>query len=291
MTQATSSADRLPDVPEGWRVVETRGPLGFTTHAVLERPDGTRVEWTSRRHRKRLGLRGPTASRGARPSASSCWVGALFAIGSACFGVASLPSYFDALSPAVVAWTFFIGSIFFTSAGYLQYHEVIHAPDGVLDPTSRRRPLEHLFGWQPHRIDFWATLVQLVGTVLFNISTFSGTRADLDVDRARHLVWAPDVYGSICFLIASWLAYGEVNRGAVPRPDGSVGWWIASLNMLGSIAFGASAIGARYVGSSGAVANITLVNLGTFLGAACFFVGAVLLPVESVRDRTAMGSA
>lgn len=287
MTGATAAADRLPGVPEGWRVVKTRGPLGFTTHAVLERPDGSRVEWTSRRHRKRLGLRGVGPRGAVRPSSSSCWIGGLFAVGSACFAIASLPVYFDAMSPTVVAWTFFVGSIFFTSAGYLQYHEVIHAPEGVLDPASRRGPLEHLVGWHPHRIDFWATLVQLLGTLLFNISTFSGTRGNLDVDRERHLVWAPDVYGSICFLIASWLAYGEVNRGAVPRPDGSVGWWVAALNMAGSIAFGASAVGARYVGSSGAVANVALVNLGTFLGAVCFLVGALLLPVESVRDRTA----
>ena len=53
---------------------------------------------------------------------------------------------------------------------------------------------------------------------------------------------------------------------------------------MGSIAFGASAIAARYLHSTGEIANITLVNLGTFLGAICFFVGAALLPVESSRD-------
>ena len=66
---------------------------------------------------------------------------------------------------------------------------------------------------------------------------------------------------------------------------------LRSLNMAGSIAFGASAVGARYVGSTGAVANVALVNLGTFLGAVCFLVGALLLPVESVRDRTAAAAA
>ena len=37
--------------------LHTRGPLGFVTHAVLVRPDGSEVEWSSRRHRKGLGLR------------------------------------------------------------------------------------------------------------------------------------------------------------------------------------------------------------------------------------------
>jgi hypothetical protein len=40
----------------------------------------------------------------------------------------------------------------------------------------------------------------------------------------------------------------------------------------------------RYVHSTGEIANITLVNLATFIGAVCFFVGAALLPVESSRD-------
>ena len=61
---------------------------------------------------------------------------------------------------------------------------------------------------------------------------------------------------------------------------------VAALNMLGSVAFGISAVAARYVPSTGESANLALVNLGTFLGAVCFLVGAVLLPVESARERS-----
>jgi len=278
---------RVPDLPDGWRVVHTHGPLGFVTHAVLVRPDGSEVEWSSRRHRKGLGLRlAGVRAEGGRASAMSWWIGSLFAIGSLCFALGSVPLYFDALDLAVVAWTFFVGSIFFTSAAYLQFHETLRAPGGVLTQSSRPRPIASLVGWKPHRIDFWAVLVQLVGTVFFNISTFAATQADLTAAQARHLVWAPDVYGSICFLVASWFAYAEVNRGVLPRSDRSVGWRIAALNMLGSVAFGISAVAARYVPSTGESANLALVNLGTFLGAVCFLVGAVLLPVESARERS-----
>ena len=117
----------------------------------------------------------------------------------------------------------------------------------MLAESARPRRLASLVGWKPRRIDFWAVLVQLVGTVFFNISTFSATQADLTTAQARHLIWAPDVLGSICFLVASWFAYAEVNRGVLPRSDRSIGWRIAALNMLGSIAFGVSAIAARYL--------------------------------------------
>jgi hypothetical protein len=274
-------------------VLRARGPGRFVTHALLERPDGAHLEWTSRRHRKRLGLRGgpsgaagvPGAATG--PTAVSVWLAVLFGTGSACFALGSLPVFFDHVPVAAVAWTFFVGSLFFTTAAAVQLAETVHAPSGVLDDTRRPSRAAALLHWHPHRIDWWASLVQLVGTVLFNVSTFAATRTGLDLEASKHLVWAPDVYGSVCFLVASWFAYAEVNRGVLPRPDRSWGWRIAGLNLAGSVAFGASAVGARYVGPTAEPANVALVNLGTFAGAVCFLVGAVLLPVEQVRDRAA----
>lgn len=295
-----AAAAPFPDLPSGWRVVRSHGPARFVTHALLEGPDGARLEWTSRRHRKGLGLRVPApdeagarsadaapgaAARSARATAGSVWLAVLFGVGSVCFAVGSLPAFFQHVPVAVVAWTFFVGSLFFTSAAALQHVETLRAPGGVLDDARLPGRLATLLRWHPHRIDFWASFVQLVGTVCFNISTFAGTRTGLDATGARHLVWAPDVYGSVCFLVASWLAYAEVNRGVLPRPDRSWGWRIAGLNLAGSIAFGAAAVGARYVGGTTEPTNVALVNLGTFAGALCFLVGAVLLPVESARDR------
>lgn len=293
MTETTSGRPKprpLEHLPEGWRVVRLWGAGLFATHAILERSDGARVEWSSRRHRKSLGLlpsdrrRADTKGGWGRPSSTSCWLGALFGLGSLCFALGSIPLYFDNVDSDILAGTFFGGSVLFTMAGYLQFHETLAAPDGVLVDSPRPRRLRALLGWQPRAIDWWAGFVQLVGTVSFNISTFAATREDLSGEQERHLIWAPDVGGSICFLVASWLAYSEVNRGIRPRPDRSVGWRIAALNLGGSIAFGAAAVGARYVGSSGEPANVALVNLGTFVGAVCFLLGAGLLPVESAKD-------
>ena len=62
-----------------------------------------------------------------------------------------------------------------------------------------------------------------------------------------------------------------------------------ALNLLGSIAFGASAVASYVVPATGSLRNVELSNLGTFLGALCFLVGAVLLLPERT-DRSA-GSA
>ena len=275
------------DVPGGWRVVERRRAGPFTTSATLETPGGQRVRWTSRRHRKGLGLvpvdgRSDVGRR--RASATSVALALLFGIGSICFALGSLPLYFDAVAPSTTAATFFVGSLFFTTAAAVQLHECMEAPDGVHPGSHRPGRVAAIVRWRPRSIDWWASAVQFAGTILFNVSTWSATSDDLDLAAEQHLIWAPEVWGSVCFLVASALAYREVNEGVLPRADESVGWRIAALNMAGSIAFGLSAVAGRYLTTTGEPANITAVNLFTFVGALGFLAGAVLLPVESRRD-------
>lgn len=283
------------DVPTGWRVREASGPPLFVTRARVVRPDGAEVDWSSRRHRKGLApivvRPGARAERArhlvAGATATSWWIGGLFMIGSFCFALGSMPLFFDRVDPGRVAWVFFIGSIFFTSAGYLQFRECVAAP-GTIDPEGPKHDgVRGLIGWRPRSLGWWATAVQLVGTLLFNVSTFAATRDQLTLQQEQQLIWSPDFWGSVCFLIASWLAYVEVAPRVVRRPEHDIGWHIAVLNLAGSVAFGAAALGARYVTTTGDPANITLVNLGTFVGAMCFFVGAALLPVESAGAKAA----
>jgi hypothetical protein len=78
--------------------VETRGPGRFVTRVVYEDEAGARYEWTSRRHRKGLGLRRIDGGEapGLPPALIPArllnrWIGALFMIGSFCFALGSLP--------------------------------------------------------------------------------------------------------------------------------------------------------------------------------------------------------
>lgn len=46
--------------------------------------------------------------------------------------------------------------------------------------------------------------------------------------------------------------------------------------MAGSVAFGFSAVGAYVLPATGDLYNLQWVNVGTFVGAVCFFLAAVL---------------
>ena len=209
------------------------------------------------------------------------WIGVLFAVGSVCFALGSFPPYATALGTTPDNITFFIGSIFFTTASFLQYAEVAYAPttvDGVRQGRARS-----LLRIRHGRIDWWAAGIQLLGTLWFNRTTLSALLVGLGASPGHHPIWRPDVLGSICFLVSSWLAWVEECHGPFAWRPSRLSWWITSLNLVGSVAFGVSAV-ASYVTSSGQLLSVALTNLGTFVGAVCFLAGALLLLPERTLE-------
>lgn len=173
-------------------------------------------------------------------------IGILFMIGSACFAVASLPAA-SSVSAVAVGVTYFVGSLFFTTAAFEQLRVARGAGGEV-----------------------WAAGIQFVGTLLFNVSTFGGMTDALNGDSG-HLVWSTDAIGSACFLISSVLAVIAVWGPLVPARRS------ATLNLVGSLAFGASAIAAYVIPNTDDVLNASLATSGTLVGAVCFYWSARVL--------------
>jgi hypothetical protein len=276
------------ELPEGWERVSAEGPGPFITREALRRPDGTLVRWNSRLHRKRSRT-GESATAGAeanhrvwwRPRTHGWWMAVLFAVGSLCFVVGGVTSQWESSPHTVVGVIFFVGSLFFTSAGYLQYAEAANVEHRIGPRRRHWRPAS----WEPRRIDWLAALVQLIGTVLFNISTFAALNHHLSTHQANDRVWAPDVFGSIAFLMSSGLAFAEVCHRWVCVRRRSLSWWIVAINLLGSIAFGVSAIASLTEPSSGEAVSARIANAGTSIGGVCFLVAALMLIPEAARAR------
>jgi hypothetical protein len=268
--------------PPGWTRDHAHGSWPFVTRETFRSPDGAALTWTSREHRKGAGqLDIGRGSTWWAPTALGWWIGVLFAIGAALFTIGSVPAYFHAVGTDADAITFFVGSLFFTTASFLQYLQTVNAPHQVGGEASATRL--RIWSWEPNRIDWTSSVVQFVGTVFFNLTTLAAIDTALDATQAKRLIWAPDAVGSVCFLVASWLAWSEVSHGSWSWRPTSLSWGIAALNLLGSVAFGAAAIASWVVPTTGEVRNIELVNLGTALGGLCFLVGAILLLPERTR--------
>jgi len=269
-----------------WSQVKSEGLGPFVTRATFMHQDGSVVTWTSRDRRKHHShLDTGRGSTWWAPGAVGWWIGILFAVGSVCFALGAAPGYASAVGLSIDGLTFFVGSLWFTSAALLQYFEAVNAQRAFPEVTRRER--FRLFTWEPRRIDWWATLVQFIGTLFFNLSTLHALFVNLSVHQQNRLVWTPDALGSACFLIASELALIEVCHSLWCRRSGSLPWWIAALNLIGSVAFGVSAVAAYVVPTTGLPVNVTLVNLGTFVGGICFLLGAILLLPERTQPDSA----
>ena len=69
---------------------------------------------------------------------------------------------------------------------------------------------------------------------------------------------------------------------AVSTPPDDLSWWITVGNLVGSLAFGVSAVASRTL-PSGELRNATWTTLGTFVGGLCFLAASILLLPERIR--------
>ncbi|MET0780002.1 MAG: hypothetical protein ABWY26_04835 [Microbacterium sp.] len=194
-----------------------------------------------------------------------------FAIGSVFFALGAVPFYAEAVGAVVTNLTFFVGAIFFTLAALIQL------------ALSGRRPPRRGSG-RADRSDWWAAAVQFVGTLFFNLSTSAALITAVNSDSRVGTGWVPDALGSICFLVASAFAVvATTEREGLWDPKAR-SWRCTWLNMAGSVFFGLSAIGAYVIPATSDFVSLFWANAGTFLGALCFLVAALLsrrdIPVD-----------
>ena len=275
------------DLPDGWERVDARSAGPFVTSETLRKPDGSVVVAGSRSRRK--GRRADKRPRVGwwEPRRLGWWIAVLFAIGSTCFLVAAVASQVSSPGEWVLA-VFFVGSIFFTSAAFCQFTEAVNVPHDPM-PGSRRERFRPV-SWEPGRIDWLASGIQLIGTIFFNVSTFAALQKGLDTTQVNRRVWTPDALGSICFLLASELAFAEVCHRWFAVERHSLSWWIVALNLGGSIAFGIAAVAAYVEPSTSEPVSAAISNIGTAVGALGFLIGAILLIPESMRGSEVEGA-
>jgi hypothetical protein len=214
----------------------------------------------------------------AQPARLNSAIAWLFMLGASCFALGTIAAYVHAVGANADAMTFFVGSIFFTSASYCQLVQA-QSPGmtGVDERRQHTRIQAHPWAWRPRDRNWLAATTQFPGTLFFNISTFVATVNNLTAAEADKHVWRPDVFGSVLFLVASAFAISALGVGFWRLQLRALPWWIAWLNMLGSVAFMASALASFVLPSTDTLIDIPLANTGTFLGAVWFLIGAALM--------------
>jgi hypothetical protein len=275
----------------------------FLTKVIHDHEDGSKTVTTSRRQRKVLlpllvRADGTTLSP-AHPASAwlhlweprklGWWIAVHFLIGSALFMIGAFFATWPHAFPGepqqmnVFNWIFFIGSIFFTAAAYLQWLQSMNGD--VAESGDGNAPKRwHWCAWKPHNLGYLASLVQLVGTVFFNFNTGDAMIGGLSWEGEDLLIWTPNIAGSLCFLVASYLAYLEVSHRFWSWQPRNLSWWITVINLWGSIFFQISAF-YSFVPQGGLSDHAGwLAGLYTFLGGVFFLVGSYLLVPEMFEE-------
>jgi len=248
-----------------------------------------------------MAQRGEDVRATPRPARAARWltpvrlnglVATLFVIGSSCFVLGSVPGYLDAVGTTADGVTYFVGSIFFTSASLGQLLQA-QTPEmtGVDEREQHRRTRVRWRAWLPHDRNWVAAATQFPGTVFFNASTLAALAHYATYSAENQNVWRPDFFGSTLFLVSSAYALAALGERRVRQQLRTLPGGIAWLNMVGSVLFMLSAI-ASYVLPTGNVVDDAIAVSGTLFGAACFLAGAALMfPAwrHEVREATARG--
>src|ERR1022692_2030997 len=119
------------------------------------------------------------------------WMALFSALGSTCFLIGPFPGYAQLVGATADAVTFFVGSILFTAGGALQPFIAFSARQSGA----------------PGRASWRAAPIQSAGTLFFNVTTYHALSTSLSDPNYNRLVWRPDAFGSICFLISGAIAY------------------------------------------------------------------------------------
>ncbi|MGQ3675303.1 hypothetical protein ACT6QH_07395 [Xanthobacter sp. TB0139] len=284
MDVKTDETSRPAHGPGPWPFIGFRNYFSGRHHIVL------RARW----HRKGLirhALEAGLLPEGAMPfwqTRSYNWsVGALFAFGSTLFMLGSALALVPAgpLAPSALAVNslYFMGSIPFTMAGYLQHLQSANMTHLAPEPEGGAPPRHHLslIGWEPGNAGWLSTFTQFLGTLAFNISTWNGVMAPQGWLVQDLLIWTPDMAGSILFLISGYLAFLETCGRYWSWKPQELDWQIVFINLLGCVAFMISAV-LSYVPDGPQGGGVVMgANITLLLGALCFCIGGVLTSYES----------
>jgi hypothetical protein len=192
-----------------------------------------------------------------------------FAVGGSLFAIGALLSQADVGGPRLAATVYLVGGVFFSTGGYASVLLAANAPHrraggGFAAPERWR-------WWPPDptALDFSSAVVLFVGTLVFGVNLVDSMLGALTPTQIDRLVWNPDIIGCALFLISGHLAMVEI-AGSWWRLRGEGrGWWIVTVNQVGSILFMVAAV-ASFVRADGDMIAVGIANWGTFGGAVCF---------------------
>lgn len=293
--------------PTDWERVESGGAEPFEdSRAVYRLPDGSDYVWEARRHRKGRGPQKATgqAAKAAEraPEAGSenpwlrlyaphrlaWWVAVNFIVGSALFTLgasgALFSEFFAGEGSLAANVSYFTGALLFTVGIYLQLLEGLNSGDyiGLKRPYNPRGFT--WFAWRPRRLEFIAPFILLVGSLLFNVETSLALGSTFGWFSLPTLIGLVSFTGAVGFVVSTYLQLVEVCHSYLGFRPREISWWVAVLNLVGSVGFLVGATFGFDVPGLSSPQESLVTQIGFLTGSALFLAGSYLLLPEMFSD-------
>jgi hypothetical protein len=199
---------------------------------------------------------------------------AAFLVGGSLFAIGAAISQAHVGGPRLAAVVYMVGGVFFSTGGYASVLLAINAPHRRRDGRWASAPWRW-WAREPTNFDYLAAVVLFAGTLVFAINLIDSLLGEMTPTQVDRLVWNPDIIGCLLFLISGHLAMVDIAGSWWRLRAEGLGWWIVSINQLGSVLFMVAAV-ASFVRADGDMIAVGIANWGTLTGALCFaFAGAL----------------
>lgn len=195
---------------------------------------------------------------------------------------------------------FFIGSLFFTVAAYVQLLEAMNVDlnmsteiQSLSDqsqgkpsvPTVKQGLKFRCFRWRDDRLGLRASFIQSFGTVVFNVNCFFAIFSGLGWIDEDLLVWVPSTIASTMFITASYLMVMEVSHKRWSWKFRQISWWVAVCSLMGSIGFFLSSISGFFGQGPIQFGQEWSTNFILLVGCVFFLVSSYLMLPESLNAQ------
>ena len=197
---------------------------------------------------------------------------AAFTIGGSLFALGAWVAQNGSGDASTAASVYFVGGLFFNTGGYASLLVAINA-----SPEAREAKRWRWWSYDPRNLEWLSAFVLFAGTIAFGVSLIDAFIKGLSGPQVNRLIWTPEMFGCILFLISGHLGFLAARRRMRPnarRRD--LGWQIVAINQAGSALFMISALAGFTRPATGSEVSVDVANWGTLLGAACFAAGGLM---------------
>lgn len=153
-----------------------------------------------------------------------------------------------------------------------------HLPDYWFKPSSKWS----ICTVNPHRVDRWSNLLQLLGASIFEFKSIAAVVPPLFANHPHLSIFMPSAIASGLFLVSSYMGFVESVHAWWAWKLSSLGWWEGIFNILGSLGFLVASIAGFW-----STDRLTVELIGVFLwylvGFVFFLLGANLSVVDTVN--------